>query len=45
MGVHQLHGTVLAPAQATPLRSSANRVPENGMHGLKGDAMETGQAN
>jgi len=31
------------PTQATPRRSSLSRVPENGTHGLKGDAMETGQ--
>jgi RNA-directed DNA polymerase len=43
MGLHQLQGTVQYPAQATPRRSSVSRVPENGMHGLKGDTMETGQ--
>jgi RNA-directed DNA polymerase len=43
MGLHQLQGTVQYPAQATPRRSSLSRVPENGAHGLKGDAMETGQ--
>ena len=36
MGLHQLMGTVKYPAQATPRRSSLSRVPENGMHGLKG---------
>jgi hypothetical protein len=34
---------VQSPTQATPGRSSLSRVPENGTHGLKGDAMETGQ--
>ncbi len=43
MGLHQLMGTVRYPAQATPRRSSLSRVPENGAHGLKGDAMEPGQ--
>src|SRR5262252_671710 len=43
MGLHRLMGTVRYPAQATPRRSSLSRVPENGTHGLKGDAMETGQ--
>jgi RNA-directed DNA polymerase len=36
MGLHKLMGTVKYPAQATPRRSSVSRVPENGMHGLKG---------
>jgi len=43
MGLHRLLGTVRYPRQATPRRSSLSRVPENGTHGLKGDAMETGQ--
>jgi hypothetical protein len=43
MGLHRLMGTVRYPTQATPRRSSVSRVPENGTHGLKGDAMETGQ--
>jgi group II intron reverse transcriptase/maturase len=43
MGLHRLMGTVCYPTHATPRRSSLSRVPENGMHGLKGDAMETGQ--
>ena len=43
MGLHRLMGTVQYPAQATPRRSSLSRVPENGTHGLKGDAMETDQ--
>jgi len=43
MGPHQLMGTVQQSAQATPRRSSLSRVLENGTHGLKGDAMETGQ--
>jgi RNA-directed DNA polymerase len=43
MGLHRLMGTVHYPAQATPRRSSLSRVPENGAHGLKGDAMETDQ--
>jgi len=43
MGLHRLMGTVRYPAQATPRRSSLSRVPENGTHGLKGDAMETDQ--
>jgi len=43
MGLHRLMGTVRYPAQATPRRSSLSRVPENGMHGLKGDAMATDQ--
>ena len=37
MGLHRLMGAVKYPAQATPRRSSLSRVPENGMHGLKGD--------
>jgi RNA-directed DNA polymerase len=37
MGLHRLMGTVRYPTQATPRRSSLSRVPENGMHGLKGD--------
>jgi group II intron reverse transcriptase/maturase len=36
MGLHRLQGTVRYTAQATPRRSSVSRVPENGMHGLKG---------
>jgi RNA-directed DNA polymerase len=43
MGLYKLMGTVKYPAQATPRRSSLSRVPENGMHGLKGGYMETGQ--
>jgi group II intron reverse transcriptase/maturase len=43
MGLHRLMGTVKYPTQATPRRSSLSRVPENGMHGLKGDCMETGR--
>jgi RNA-directed DNA polymerase len=43
MDLHRLMGTVCYPAQATPRRSSVSRVPENGTHGLKGDAMETDQ--
>jgi len=43
MGLHKLMGTVKYSTQATPRRSSLSRVPENGTHGLKGDAMETGQ--
>jgi hypothetical protein len=42
-GLDRLMGTVKYPAQATPRRSSLSRVPENGVHGLKGDAMETSQ--
>jgi RNA-directed DNA polymerase len=42
MGLHRLMGTVKYPTQATPRRSSLSRVPENGMHGLKGGSMETG---
>ncbi len=41
MGLHKLMGTVKYPSQATPRRSSLSRVPENGMHGLKGGCMET----
>lgn len=37
MGLYRLQGTVKYPAQATPRRSSLSRVPENGMHGLKGE--------
>ena len=37
MGLHRLMGTVKYPAQATPRRSSLSRVPENGMHRLKGE--------
>ena len=36
MGRHRLMGTVRYLAPATPRRSSLSRVPENGMHGLKG---------
>jgi hypothetical protein len=43
MGLHRLMGTVQYPAQATPRRSCLSRVPENGVHGLKGDAMERDQ--
>jgi group II intron reverse transcriptase/maturase len=43
MGLYRLQGTVRYPAQATPRRSSLSRVPENGMHGLKGGSMETDQ--
>jgi group II intron reverse transcriptase/maturase len=43
MGLHRLMGTVRYPAQATPRRSSLSRVPVNGTHGLKGDAMEPDQ--
>ncbi len=43
MGLHRLMGTVQYPTQATPRRSSLSRVPENGMHGLKGGYMETGR--
>jgi RNA-directed DNA polymerase len=39
MGLHRLQGTVRYPAQATPRRSSLSRVPENGLHGLKGGPM------
>src|SRR5579863_7744060 len=37
MGLHKLMGTVILPMQPTPRRSSLSRVPENGMHGLKGE--------
>jgi group II intron reverse transcriptase/maturase len=37
MGLYRLMGTVKYPSQATPRRSSLSRVPENGMHGLKGE--------
>jgi group II intron reverse transcriptase/maturase len=37
MGLHRLQGTVAYPTQATSVRSSLSRVPENGPHGLKGD--------
>jgi hypothetical protein len=36
-GLHKLMGMVKYPAQATPRRSSLSRVPENSMHGLKGE--------
>ncbi len=42
LGLHKWMGTVQCPAPATPRRSSLSRVPENGMHGLKGGCMETG---
>jgi len=42
MGLHRLRGTVGYPTQATPRRSSVSRVPENGMHGLKGGHMAQG---
>ena len=42
MGLHRLRGTVCYPTQATPRRSSVSRVPENGMHGLKGGHMVQG---
>jgi hypothetical protein len=37
MGLYRLMDTVKYPTQATPRRSSLSRVPENGMHGLKGE--------
>ena len=37
MGLYRLMGTVKYPSQATPRKSSLSRVPENGMHGLKGE--------
>ncbi len=37
MGLYRLMGTVQYPSQATPRKSSLSRVPENGMHGLKGE--------
>ena len=43
MGLHRLRGTVCYPTQATPRRSSVSRVPENGMHGLKGGHMVQGR--
>jgi len=43
MALHRLQGTVCHPAQATPRGSSLSRVPENGMHGLKGGAMAQGR--
>ena len=43
MGLHRLRGTVCYPTQATPRRSSVSRVPENGMHGLKGGPMAQGR--
>ena len=43
MGLHQLMDRARYPAQATPRESSLSRVPKNGAHGLKGDAMEPGQ--
>jgi group II intron reverse transcriptase/maturase len=42
MGLHRLRGTVGYPTQATPRRSSVSRVPENGMHGLKGGHLAQG---
>lgn len=42
MGLHRLRGTVGYPTHATPRRSSVSRVPENGMHGLKGGHMAQG---
>ena len=42
MGLHRLRGTVCYPTQATPRRSSVSRVPENGMHGLKGGHLAQG---
>jgi hypothetical protein len=39
MGLHRLMGTVCYPTQAALRRSSVSRVPENGMHGLKGGHM------
>lgn len=43
MGLHRLQGISRYPTQAAPRRSSLSRVPENGMHGLKGDSMATSQ--
>jgi hypothetical protein len=43
MGLHRLQGTVRYTAQATPRRSSLSRVPENGLHGLKGGPMAQGR--
>src|SRR5580658_6509994 len=37
MGLHKLMGTVIYPAQATPIKSSLSRVRENRKHGLKGE--------
>jgi hypothetical protein len=36
MGLHRLMGTVRYAPQASARQSSLSRVPENGMHGLKG---------
>jgi hypothetical protein len=39
MGLHWVMGTVCYPTQATPRRSSVSRMPEDGMHALKGGTM------
>ena len=39
MGLHRMMGTVCYPTQATPRRSSVSRMPEDGMHALKGGTM------
>ena len=41
--IQAMMGTMQYPAQATPRRSLLSRGPENGVHGLKGDATETDQ--
>ena len=43
MDLHRLMATARYPAQATPCRSSLSRVPDNGMHGLKGSSMALGR--
>jgi RNA-directed DNA polymerase len=43
MDLHRLQGAARYPAQATPRRSSFSRVPENGMHGLKGGPVAPGR--
>lgn len=43
MDLHRLMATLRYPAQATPRRSSLSRVPDNGMHGLKGSSMAQGR--
>jgi Group II intron, maturase-specific domain len=43
MDLHRLQGAARYPAQAKPRRSSLSRVPENGMHGLKGGPMAQGR--
>jgi RNA-directed DNA polymerase len=43
MDLHRLMASVRYPGPAAPRRSSLRRVPDNGMHGLKGSSMAQGR--